>query len=100
MPKMIVREEPGAMLRRLTPGRARVALFAYDDSPDSGKPGYRAIPGQGVIVNVRTATEAAALWRAVKKVVDAGEWKRDRRKRVGSRSGALPADVADLGQTG
>lgn len=97
MPKMIEREKPGAMLRRLTPGRARVGMFVYDDAPESGQAGYRAVPSHGLIVNVRSAAEGLALWRLVKRAVQNGEWKSERRRRVRAQPGVPAGAVADLG---
>ncbi len=85
------------MLKRLMPGRARVALFAYDDAPPSKLPGYRAVPGKAFIVNVRTKAEANSLWRAVLKVIKSEEWTDERRTRVRPKRGVPSAPVADLG---
>src|SRR5262245_4270415 len=99
MSRMIQREAAGAMLRRLIPGRVRVALFIYDDGPEGGKPGYRSVPDHGLIVNVRTLTEFRQLWKLVKGSIEGEGWKRDvGRAGVEPNAPGVRGAVADLGE--
>lgn len=90
------------MLRRLIPGRVRVALFIYDDGPEGGKPGYRSVPDHGLIVNVRTLTEFRQLWKLVKAGIEGEGWKGGNvgRASVGTDGDGVRPAVADLGSQG
>ena len=69
---LVGREEPGALIRRLVPTRARLQFSIYDHSRD--KRSYRGVPGYRALLSIYSRKELLALWRLIRDVVESEDW--------------------------
>jgi hypothetical protein len=75
------REEPGAMIRRLAPTRARLQFSIYDHMLE--KRAYRAVPGYRALLSIYSRKELLALWRLIRDVVESKGWHDDDAREYG-----------------